>query len=1081
MNSWSRLERNVARPRGRMIYKSRRIQWHALRPCWLTTRLIGFGCLRALAVVLSIVGLIRPVDAVADEPVTKLPTAQQADAAGQLEVPANPPLSDSKQPLRRPNVADIDSSRTTPKVVRVVDANEQPIAGARVRVGWWEDADGDILGVISTDSSKTDAAGEALLAVPLGAARALISAEAEGYAPASTQSLLSGSPKLKLEQGRSVQVKAVDESGNPLPNAYPLLQQSRVFGREFQPNPDRPGYFTSPVVALERRWMRVVDGSGEGPLRFSDLIDVTQPGEVQPDGTIVAVLRPGIRLQGRLGAAVPRPVSGGCVELYINEGDSHRIERGAGWTWEETAIVQEDGTFVFESLPRGGHVQLVALVDGFQSSKPTPESLRAYLRTHAAGDESLVDAAVERQDAFWPHLFSLAGDQAVLDVELPCTPTAALDVLVVDPLGSPIEGAAVFFNPNGYFLGGELFIPATQGFTSSHLLRPQRHAATQRLNQWAGERFLHPRTDSAGIAWVRNLPAGERESYRVEAEGYVMPVHPTSTSSTPESAQRYALVDLVGGETIGRTVTMEQFVPRHAREVVIVYRDAKPVEGMTVTLTEIALEDAPQDWALWSVQRFGEVATAETGADGIARLQVPTQVAGRTVAQLRVAIHGRIGGERFVRETLDLPAEADRRVVVLTPSEEPAVSDRFGRLQARYVDPATLLENTPAELLKRLAQRPSMALLQILLQQAEYDATTPLRFRADRNFLMINRSVSSPIAEIQTEQGRRVVVLCDVRPKDALWNTAPEGAFPPEAAFVFAPDGKLVNVIGGWASARGRYNNVMLANLGGTDDTFVQTSEFDQHGPFDYLQRWFRIGQEDSRQPALTVWGYANATSWSGRDGAAEPLAEFGYIEFGFNGKNLAAEQTGVVAGGAAAPRRLYWDGRRTQFIGPVSQEVDGRPLYQVLPALSAAFAPLDIPLGELVVGGGRRDFKNWHYWDVVIPAGKTARLTFTLEQHGEETLVTTELHSETLKAGWHPLQLQLEDSQDDEASSMLHLRTRRNSSEQSSHRIPRVPIAEVPSVEDAAAARTGTSELILLRRATQQEGVWLVGKLTLP
>lgn len=63
----------------------------------------------------------------------------------------------------------------------------------------------------------------------------------------------------------------------------------------------------------------------------------------------------------------------------------------------------------------------------------------------------------------------------------------------------------------------------------------------------------------------------------------------------------------------------------------------------------------------------------------------------------------------------------------------------------------------------------------------------------------------------------------------------------------------------------------------------------------------------------------------------------------------------------------------------------------------------------------------------------------------------------------------------------MLHLRTRRNSSEQSSHRIPRVPIAEVPSVEDAAVARTGTSELILLRRATQQEGVWLVGKLTLP
>ena len=1043
----------------------------------LAGRCLGAG-LAALLLVLEPAG---PVASVADKPAAEVAAAQQVDAAAETPLPAADPVADSKHPPRQPGVADIDSSQTTPQVVRVVDANEQPIADAQVRVGWWEDEDGDMLGVLSIAPPKTNAAGEVMLAVPLGAARAQISAAAEGYASAGAQYSLRGSPKLKLEQGRIIQVYAVDENGHPLPDAYPLLQQSRIFGREFQPVSNRPGYFISPVVKLERRWMRVADGSGEGPPRFSDLIDVTQPGEVQSDGTLVAVLRPGIRLQGRLDASVPRPVTGGCVELYLNEGDKHRIERGEGWTWEETATVNEDGTFVFESLPRGGHVQLVALVDGFQSTKPTPETMRAYLQTHDAGDAALVDAAVERQDAFWPHLFSLASDQVSLDVELPCVPTASLDVLVVDALGHPIEGATVRFNPNGYFLGGELFIPATQGFTSSALLRSDRRAATRQLNQWAGERFLRPQTDAAGIARVRNLPAGERESYQVDAEGYAMPVHPTSTHSTPDSAMRYATVDLVGGETLRRTITLEQLVPRHARDVLVVHPSVRPVENITVTLTEIAFADAPQDWALWSVRRFGEVATAETGDDGIARLQVPTQVDGRTVAQLRVVIAGRVGSDRLVRETLDVPAEADRRVVVLTPSDEPVAQERFRMLHAQYLDPATLLDNVPAEVLKRLVQTPSMALLQLLLQQSQYDAATPLRFRADRNLLQLNRSGGSPVAEVDTEQGRRVVVLCDVRPRNALWDTAPEGAFPPEAAFVFAPDGKLVNAIGGWASARGDYNKVMLTNLGGTDDTFVQTSAFDRHGPFEYVQRWFRLGQEDSQQPALTVWGYANATSWSGRDGAAEPLAEFGYVEFRFNGQNLAADQTGVVASDAAAPRRLYWDGRRNQFIGPVSQEVDGRPLYQVLPALSAAFVPLKIQPGELVVGGGRRDYENWHHWDVVVPAGKTARLVLAIEQHAGETVDTTELVSDTLNAGWHPLQLQIRDDQDDDATSVLHLRTRPNTDEQASHRVPRVPIAEVPSVEDAAVARTGASEIILLRRPTQQEGGWLVGKLTLP
>ncbi len=824
--------------------------------------------------------------------------------------------------------------------------------------------------------------------------------------------------------------------------------------------------------------MRVVDRSGNGPLRFSDLIDITQPSEVQPDGTIVAVLKPGIRLQGRLDASVPRPITAGCVELYINEGEGHRVQSGDNWTWEDTAIVNEDGTFVFESLPQGGHAQLAALVDGFQSTKPSPEALRAYLQEHDAGELSLVDPAVERGDAFWPHLVSLASDQDSVEVELPCMPTASLDVLVVNPLGRPIVGASVHFNPNGYFLGGELFIPATQGFTSGALLRRRGQDQWKRLYEWAGVSFLRTKTDESGIARVRNLPAGERESYRVEAEGYVMPAHPTSTPSTPESAMRYATAELVGGQIIRRTVTLEQFVPRQARDLPVVSRGAKPMEKITVTVTEIAFDDAPEDWVLWAVQRFGPIATAETAADGIARLQVPTQVDGRAVAKLRVSINGRVGTDGIVRQTLEVPAEADQRVVVLIPSTDAPVRNRFRTVDAQYVDPATLLDVSPAKMLNRLVETPSMAVLNLLLKEAQYDAATPLRFRADRNLLMLNQSNRTPVASVSTDQGQRIVVLCDVRPKDASWDVAPEGRFPPEAAYVFSADGKLVDVIGGWASARGDYNSVMLTNLGGTDDTFVETSAFEHHGPFEYLQQWYRLGHES--QPALTVYGYPNATSWSGRDGAGQPLAEFGYLEFRFNGKDLAHDRTGIVASGAAAPRKLYWDGRQNRFLGPPSQSFEGEPLYQVMAEHSAAFEPLEVQPGELVIGGGRRDYENWHFWDAVVPHGKTARLTLSTEQQSDGSIVSTELASSTLEAGWHPLQLQIKDSRDDEASSVVNLRTKPDTGDESSLSIPRVPIADVPSVEGVPVARTAADEIILLRRATIQDGVWLVWKLTL-
>jgi hypothetical protein len=1006
-----------------------------------------------------------------------------SDAAASVKVDGSVKTDASAKPkaaarVRRPNVADIDLSRTTSKIVRVVDENEQPIAGARVSVSWWEDEDGDLLGIFSGNPPSTNEKGEVTIDVPAGAVRAPISAVADGFVKSGTEYSLSGNPTLILQRGQVVHVRAVDAEGTPRPDAHPLLQYSRIFGREFKVDPKRPGYFTSPVVKLDRRWMRVADGSQAGPILFSELIDVTKPRNVDDDGTIVATLKPGIRLEGRLDDSVPRPVGTGCVELYISEAEGHRIQNLGAWTWQDTAIVQEDGSFVFESLPAGGHVQLFALVDGYQSARPTADSLRSYFQMHDAGDVASVDHAEDFQHAFWPHLFPLPADQEVVQVELPCVPTASLDVRVVDPLGWPIQDAKVRFSPNGYFLGGELFIPATEAFATAAMIRPQTQQKWKHLRDWAYLTFITPTTDDSGVARVRNLPSDQRESYRVEAKGFVMPAYPTSSFTNRDS--RFAMVELVGGETLRRTITMEQFVPRSSREILVVLKDGKPVKDISVTVSEITFAAAPDAWESWAIQRFGPVATGKTDKDGIVRLNVPTQVQEKKVAQVRIVVQGGVGKDGSLNQTrLAIPVVADGRVVALTVSEEPPRDAfHFRAVQAEYLDPDTLLSDSPQDLLKELVESPSLVILKKLLLAADYKAVVPLKFRSDSNRLRKwGGKDPSPVVSLPTNNGDRVVVLCEVRPKGAVWDDKPERRSSPQAAFVFDPDGSLVTTIGGWAAAGGSYNRVMLTNVGGTDDYFIQTSAFEEHGPFEYIQRWYWLGQES--RPAITFHGYANATSWSGRNKPSTPLAEFGYLQFEFNGGEIDDKLPGTLPSGVLAPRNVFWDGTRNRFIGPVSQSFDRKPLYRVVTGQSALFDSLTVKVDDIVVAGGRRDYANWHRWLAIVPADQTGRLRLLLLDESGNEPKETELAAADLTSGQHNLQLQISDAKDDEQQSFVEIRIdAEDTSKQPKLSIPRVPISAAPSVKGQSVARTAGKSIDVLRRSTTKKDVWLVWQL---
>ena len=744
----------------------RRLDWlQTPRRCDRLGRRRLLICAALAALLIGATALVQPIPRAAAEPLAgpmlaaDQPEAAQSNKQGPADSERVKEQAEPSPKVRRPNRADIDLSKTHPKTVRVVDEDQQPIAGATVRVSWWHDKDGNSIGIgyMPDDlGPSTNEAGEVTIQVPQGATRGYISAQADGYANAGEQIWLGGEPTIQLQKGRIVRVMAVDVAGASLPQALPLLEKSRRWPREFEAVADRPGLFVSPVVEPERRWMRVVAANGDGPILFSDLIDVNAPNKTEEDGTIVATLRPGIRLEGRLDDSVPRPVSNGCVELYINEGENHRIEPGTAWTWQDTAEVAEDGTFQFGSLPSGGHVQLVALVDGFQSVKPAPEALRDYLEKHNAGETALVDRAVKRNDDFWPHLFPLPAGKESLEVELPCIATSSVDVTVIDPQGQPIDGAKVSFNPNGFFLGGELFIPGAELFTEARRLKSANLTTVPPLHAWAIASFLGVETGADGIAHVRNLPADERESYQVTADGFVMPVDPASVDD--EFASRYALVELQGGKTLHRTITMERFIARSSRELLVVDQNAEPAPEITITVTELTFEDSPDDWQSWSVQRFGTIVTTTTKEDGIARLNVPEQIHDRRVGRLRVVIQGRIdreGRDAYVqRKRLEIPTEADGRVVVLTVSdEEPSEPNAFRQVDVAYVDPNQILTQSPQETLQQLVRSPSLVLLKALLSEAGFDAAAPLKFRPDRGLLNLDPDRRKPVARFQPNTG----------------------------------------------------------------------------------------------------------------------------------------------------------------------------------------------------------------------------------------------------------------------------------------------------------------------------------------
>jgi hypothetical protein len=194
---------------------------------------------------------------------------------------------------------------------------------------------------------------------------------------------------------------------------------------------------------------------------------------------------------GQLDAAVPRPITAGHVQLVLTSGGLGGSHINLSDRFE--AAIDAEGNFVIENV-RPGEGQIFALCDGWCSSKtlagdPSPIGM------HPGQDLSDEDEhqALERQR---PREF-IAQRAQVPQIATPfillMQRTSALEVTVLGPDGTPIEGATVSASPNVRVLGvGSWIYP---------------------WREWTAK------TGRNGVARIDDLPAPDELWFHAEAPG----------------------------------------------------------------------------------------------------------------------------------------------------------------------------------------------------------------------------------------------------------------------------------------------------------------------------------------------------------------------------------------------------------------------------------------------------------------------------------------------------------------------------------------------------------------------------------
>lgn len=271
--------------------------------------------------------------------------------------------------------------------------------------------------------------------------------------------------------------------------------------------------------------LRAVHFPSQGPAMFSKLVSFeAKAGETNE---FSVELKPGVRVAGRLGGSIPRPVRNGrvCTRVFA-EGHDGNSDAPVWIAWRP---VSAEGEFVFESLPPG-RMELIGMCDGFVSANGQPLAGRTTSQR-------------------LPQSFSINGSEQKIQLDMEAA--ASCEVTVLDDTGKPLAGARAGFWPNVLWGGNGSTVFASDTFNSEDFFRhgsPADWLAIRRLT----EDDFRAISDSNGVALVRRLPAGMQD-YSVSHSNYAMPI-----AGSGAGARRSANVNLSPGETGRVTVKMQK-------------------------------------------------------------------------------------------------------------------------------------------------------------------------------------------------------------------------------------------------------------------------------------------------------------------------------------------------------------------------------------------------------------------------------------------------------------------------------------------------------------------------------------------
>jgi len=335
--------------------------------------------------------------------------------------------------------------------------------------------------------------------------------------------------KITLARGFRIAVTAVNgESGEKVKNdLYAVIGGSREDWKLAN-----NGMLVSPVFARKNTTMRVCQIVEGQPILFSESIKI-EPGDRSRLLLKDVKLLRGTRVEGKLDESIDHPIKNGHVAVSI-ERSMEPDERSTRWVWADKAPINEDGTFVFESLPPGEVLQMIPVCDGWVPANPNITMLLKHFPDEIEW--------LARTDRSLPQLAELEGEKVTPTLRM--KKATSVRVTVLGPDGEPLHGAEVRMGPNQLWFNGGSSLLGT-AYSQAEVLVKSR-TGTFEYNRQIRYKV---RTDESGIAVIHSLPSGGTQEIAAYHDEYDTPIN---------AGERVLTIDLKPNAVAEVTIKMQK-------------------------------------------------------------------------------------------------------------------------------------------------------------------------------------------------------------------------------------------------------------------------------------------------------------------------------------------------------------------------------------------------------------------------------------------------------------------------------------------------------------------------------------------